>query len=154
MTWHFTGAEEADLPTLAAIDRASFEFSWTLEQFKASYEVGHRFLLIRDESGRIAGFTVYMAVFDQAEILTIAVDPSCRRQGIGTLLLQRLFADLMSGGVKALFLEVRVSNAPARGLYAKTGFVEISRRKGYYPTQDGREDAIVMQKTFSDDLHS
>ena len=34
----------------------------------------------------------------------------------------------------------------SRALYHSVGFQEISSRKGYYPTRDGREDAIVMQK--------
>ena len=50
---------------------------------------------------------------------------------------------------ESLFLEVRVSNERARALYAGAGFKEISIRKGYYPSRDGREDAIVMQKVLS-----
>jgi [ribosomal protein S18]-alanine N-acetyltransferase len=47
--------------------------------------------------------------------------------------------------VKKLFLEVRVSNAAARALYAKSGFREIGVRRGYYPAHTGREDAVVLE---------
>ena len=64
--------------------------------------------------------------------------------------MEKMVAELLTLGAEQLFLEVRVSNVPAQGLYRKLGFVEISRRKGYYPTNGGREDAIVMQKALLD----
>ena len=50
-------------------------------------------------------------------------------------------------GACDFYLEVRPSNAAALRLYARSGFVEIGRRRGYYPAADGREDAIVMRRT-------
>jgi ribosomal-protein-alanine N-acetyltransferase len=44
-----------------------------------------------------------------------------------------------------MLLEVRASNVAARGLYCNAGFCEISLRRGYYPADNGREDAIVME---------
>ncbi|MGZ8155124.1 MAG: ribosomal protein S18-alanine N-acetyltransferase, partial [Burkholderiales bacterium] len=46
------------------------------------------------------------------------------------------------------FLEVRPSNTAARALYARSGFSEIGRRRDYYPAQEGREDAVVMELAF------
>ena len=57
-----------------------------------------------------------------------------------------MISRLTANHAESLFLEVRVSNTRAIALYHSVGFQEISRRKGYYPTRDGREDAIVMQK--------
>ena len=48
-----------------------------------------------------------------------------------------------AGGGTAARLEVRRSNRAAVRLYEAHGFVEIGRRKGYYPAES--EDAIVMQ---------
>jgi ribosomal-protein-alanine N-acetyltransferase len=33
----------------------------------------------------------------------------------------------------------------ARRLYLSTGFAEIAVRKKYYPSEDGREDAVLME---------
>jgi ribosomal-protein-alanine N-acetyltransferase len=46
-----------------------------------------------------------------------------------------------------VFLEVRPSNAAARGLYAAAGFAEAGVRRGYYPAREGREDAVVLQRS-------
>ena len=45
-------------------------------------------------------------------------------------------------GVKHIFLEVAVDNAPARAMYEQLGFVQVGVRPKYY---DGI-DAIVMRK--------
>ena len=74
------------------------------------------------------------------------MDPQYQGQGYGKLLLTELISRLTANRAESLFLEVRVSNTRAIALYRSAGFQEISRRKGYYPTRDGREDAIVMQK--------
>jgi ribosomal-protein-alanine N-acetyltransferase len=48
-----------------------------------------------------------------------------------------------------MFLEVRISNAPAIGLYEAAGFEPVGRRHAYYPaTSRGMaEDALVMRRT-------
>ncbi|MGL5737518.1 MAG: ribosomal protein S18-alanine N-acetyltransferase, partial [Plesiomonas shigelloides] len=73
-----------------------------------------------------------------------AVDPLCQGQGFGRALLQALVERLEERGLVTLWLEVRESNTPARALYEAEGFNEVSRRKNYYPTADGREDAVIM----------
>ena len=146
MTVHFTQVKEEDIETIAEIDRRAFAFPWSLNDFMGSFKAGHRFLVLRDGE-TIVGYALTQQVFEQAELLTIGVDPSCQRKGYGTLLMNRMLAELMTTGAEVLFLEVRVSNVAARGLYEKLGFVEIYRRKGYYPSEGGREDAIVMRKS-------
>ena len=67
-------AKKEDLPVVAAIDKAAFEFAWTLGEFEGSFNAGHRFLVLK-ENEDICAFVVFMQVFEQAEILTIAVKP-------------------------------------------------------------------------------
>lgn len=145
MTVELIEASASDLDRVAEIDSIAFEFAWTREQFQSSFEAGHRFILVK-ENAIIVGFAVYMQIFEQAELLSIAIDPRHRRKGYAKMLIEQMSANLMRGGAEQLFLEVRVSNQPAISLYEKMGFKAISRRKGYYPTKDGHEDAIVMQK--------
>ena len=148
MTLRFSGATSADIDQVAQLDQSAFEFAWSRNDFEGSLKAGHSFLLLRDDDV-LLGMAVFMQIFEQSELLTIAVAPAHQGKGYGKLILNEVMARLAANGAESLFLEVRVSNAPARGLYRSAGFEEISRRKGYYPTRDGREDAIVMQKLLS-----
>ncbi|SQB26002.1 ribosomal-protein-alanine N-acetyltransferase [Citrobacter koseri] len=64
--------------------------------------------------------------------------------GWGEELLEHLIDELEKRGVLTLWLEVRASNAAAIALYESLGFNEATVRRNYYPTADGREDAIIM----------
>lgn len=88
------------------------------------------------------GFIVYRVVADEAEIITIGVAPNARRTGIAAAMMGIVEGDLKKQGVKHIFLEVAVDNAPARALYEQNGFVQIGVRPKYY---DGT-DAIIMGK--------
>ncbi len=52
--------------------------------------------------------------------------------------------ELETRDVFTLWLEVRASNAAAIALYESLGFNEATIRRNYYPTAEGREDAIIM----------
>ncbi len=83
---------------------------------------------------------------DEAEILTLAVAPSVRRQGRAASLLHAAIAHVRGAGVRTLFLEVGAGNAAAQVLYARAGFIEAGRRARYYA--DG-SDALVLRLDFS-----
>ena len=75
---------------------------------------------------------------DLEQVLQIAVKRAFQGQGLA----QQLLAQLPDQ--KEIFLEVRVSNQPAQGLYKKMHFEEIARRKNYY--HDPIEDAVIMKR--------
>jgi ribosomal-protein-alanine N-acetyltransferase len=94
-----------------------------------------------------AGFALYRAAADEAELLTIAVLPAGRRAGLGAGLLAACEDGARGAGAARMFLEVSEANAAARALYARAGYRECGRRKGYYPHPGGgREDALVLSK--------
>ena len=142
----------SDLRKVLEIERASFADPWSREAFETSIEPQRmRFLVaedvLDDSTGeqRILGYVVALLLFDEAEIVNLAVAPSARRRGMGGLLLDRMSADLASDGVETLYLDVRESNSSARALYASRSFQEVGRRRGYYrhPT----EDALLLKRT-------
>jgi [ribosomal protein S18]-alanine N-acetyltransferase len=87
---------------------------------------------------------------DEAEVLTLAVDPARRGQGLGAQLLADLTALFLRDGARRVFLEVGVDNLAARALYTSAGFREVGCRPGYF-TASGQPavDAIVLAR----DLH-
>ena len=135
----------SDLDTVAAAEAALHPTPWSLGNFRDSLTAGHR-AVIAEESGQFLAYAVTCQVLDQAELLTIGVALNAQRRGHGTALLLDLIDCLYADGVRRLFLEVRASNQPAHNLYRRHGFVEIGRRKGYYPLplEQGREDALTM----------
>jgi len=91
------------------------------------------------------GFILIRAVADEAEILTLAVDPVARRRGLGARLVREGAASAAALGATRLFLEVADDNHPALALYARAGFTEAGRRPGYYARPDGsRRDALIL----------
>ena len=137
-------ASEADCAGLAALARDAHSHPWSVVQYRDSLAVGHQIWLLRARSGDITACCVASQLFDEMEILDVAVSSRWRRQGLAECLLQNVLNRLPEEIARVL-LDVRVSNHPALGLYRKLGFVEDGRRKNYYPTvQGGREDALLM----------
>ena len=79
---------------------------------------------------------------DEGEITNVAVKPEFRRCHIADEMLQALLSDSEAGGIRYIYLEVRVSNAAAIGLYEKHGFTRKGIRKNFY--EKPQEDAYVM----------
>ena len=100
----------------------------------------HNFVLTREN-----GFLIGAAVAGEAEILTLAVSPATRRQGIGRALVAEFLDIARQKGAERAFLEVEAGNAPAIALYAGCGFSQIGLRRAYYQGPDGqRADALIL----------
>jgi len=93
------------------------------------------------------GFALGRISADEAELLTIATDPTARRRGIGRQILTLFEAEAKTKGARHIFLEVAQDNHAANGLYLQAGFQEVARRPGYYRKADGSlSDALVLKK--------
>ncbi len=92
------------------------------------------------------GFVLARVVLDEAEILTLAVVPERRRQGLGAGLLRRAMRTAAARGAASMVLEVAADNAAARALYARHGFEHVGRRRRYYP---GGADALILRAPLS-----
>lgn len=106
--------------------------------------LSNRLVFLLTEPG---GFLMGRVIADEAEVLTIAVDPAQRQQGIGARLMGRFLTESATRGAVSAFLEVAEGNAPARALYARAGFSESGRRRGYYHLPDGApDDALLLTR--------
>ena len=86
---------------------------------------------------------MWRAIPDEAEILTIAVLPPWRRQGLGERMLMAALDAIDASGIQSVFLEVAENNPAGQNLYRKHGFTQVGRRSGYYNTVD----ALVLRRT-------
>ncbi len=132
-----------DLPRAWHIEKRAHAFPWSEKTFASNQ--GERYFNCKLEAeGEMAAFAITQIVLDEATLFNIAVDPDYQRRGFGRALLEYLIDELEKRGVVTLWLEVRASNAPAIALYENLGFNEATIRKNYYPSAEGREDAIIM----------
>lgn len=138
----------ADLEAVADLTHRADPFSWTLRNFSDAHASGNT-LTVLTVDGVTAGIAAVMHMLDESELLEIAVQPAMQGRGYGKALLAQAIALARRNGAVRMFLEVRESNARARKMYTSFGFEETGRRKNYYPTENGREDAILMTAQFS-----
>ncbi len=142
---NFVPMGEADLPEVAAAEQRIHRFPWTPGNFRDALLAGNDAWLQRENSTLVA-FAVMMRAVDEVQLLNISVVPERQRDGLGRALLEFLCDRARQAGMRRMLLEVRPSNSKAIAFYQHFDFVEIGRRRGYYPDSTGREDAIVMAK--------
>ena len=125
---------------LAAIHAACFTRPrpWSAAEFAGLLAEPMNFLLTRPQ-----GFLLGRCLLDEAELLTLAIAPQARRQGLGTALLTEFETEAATRGAVTAFLEVAADNAPAQALYAGAGWQDAGRRRDYY---GGGIDAVVMRR--------
>ncbi|MBQ2734664.1 MAG: ribosomal protein S18-alanine N-acetyltransferase [Clostridia bacterium] len=131
------------LPQIATLETVCFADPWSeqsLELLLTDSAVG--FAAVCEET--VVGYGGMMTVVGEGQITNVAVDPACRRMGIGEAILDALLSEAKQRGAEQVALEVRVSNTAAVALYEKCGFEAAGVRKNFYrhPT----EDALVMLK--------
>jgi ribosomal-protein-alanine N-acetyltransferase len=138
-----------DLAYVAALEAQIHLAPWTLGNFRDALAAGYA-ARVAERGGRIVAYGVLMLAPGEAQLLNLSVVPDSRREGLGRTLLRQFMDDARRMGAEQLFLEVRVSNAPAIALYSSAGFAPIARRVSYYPpapVTGAREDALVMRRS-------
>ena len=143
-------ATPADAPRLAQLHGASFHRGWGEGEFESmlaeSNTIVHRLRLGR----KTVGFAASRMGADEAEILSIAIDPRCRGQGLSRNLLLTHLGHLAGRGVRTIFLEVEENNGPALSLYNRAGFTIVGRRERYYREPGGEQlKALLMRRDLS-----
>jgi [ribosomal protein S18]-alanine N-acetyltransferase len=134
----------ADLPQVIAIERRAFPTPWSLAMFVLELSKQNGICLAGLVDGKLVGYVVCSRYDTVWHLMNVAVDPSIRRQGIASALLERLF-ELADRPAEQYTLEVRTSNQDAIRLYERFGFRAAGRRRAYY--HDNREDALIMWRT-------
>ena len=140
-----------DIPVLVSYEKLLFPYSpWNSAQFKEEFAgiPTTRFMSVAEADNTIIG---YCGVFlpapgVEADILTVAVLPEYRRQGIAKEFMHQIEQWSKEHGASAMMLEVEHTNESAIELYKGLGYMQISVRMDYYGPG---KDAFVMRKEFS-----
>ena len=134
---------ERDLDEVLRIEYRVYSHPWSRTNFTDSIHSGYGCWVCRI-GAELVGYFVLMQAVDEAHLLNIAVAEKRQGMGFGARLLRHSMDAARSAGASTLLLEVRPSNEGALSLYRHFGFRQIGVRRGYYPAQGGREDALVL----------
>jgi len=140
-------AKVGDAAAMALVHARAFDPPWSEADFADLLAAPGGFgLLAVDAAEAPKGLVLARAIAGEAEILTLAVDPDRRREGLAWALLTGALAVAAASGAGEMFLEVAADNPAAIGLYAKAGFEPRGRRRGYYSRGDKTSvDALVLR---------
>jgi ribosomal-protein-alanine N-acetyltransferase len=140
-------AQRRDLPEILAVERQSFSQPWTRAMFQEELaKVPSTLYVYRPEpAGTLRGYLCFWSVAGELQLINIAVHHAHRGTGVGRRLMKFLIEEARRREAEKIFLEVRPSNVPALGLYARLGFEVLYRRPRYYLPEN--EDALVMSLT-------
>jgi len=137
-----------DVPVLTSLERILFpDYPWSQAQFKEEIAGlgGTRQFILALKDGSIIGYAGIMVVAAgvPADLLTIAILPDYRGQGLAQEMLVELESWAKAKGATEVILEVDTKNESAIRLYKFARYEEISTRANYYALG---VDALVMRK--------
>ncbi|MEQ8770812.1 MAG: N-acetyltransferase [Phycisphaerales bacterium] len=138
------GAERADGAGLVAIEAACFGPAerFSTRQVRGLIDNPRARVIVAEQAGAIVGWAAALvrerAASRSGRVYSVAVDPACEGRGVGRGLTTAVLAALEDAGVRRVYLEVRVGNDRAIGLYRSLGFVQVRSLGDYYgPGADG-----------------
>ncbi|MCX7175144.1 MAG: ribosomal protein S18-alanine N-acetyltransferase [Proteobacteria bacterium] len=134
-----------DIELVLDAEQRIYAFPWTRGNFEDSLASGYTARLMRD-GNQLVGYAVMMLILDEAHLLNISIVSGRQQAGLGSLLLESMCEEARSLGAQRMVLEVRQSNVAGRAFYDRHGFAQIGVRTDYYPAEQGRESALVLEK--------
>lgn len=140
---------ERDLDEVLRIEYRVYSHPWSRANFADSIASGYSCWVCRI-GGEMVGYFVLMLAVDEAHLLNISVAEKRQGFGFGARLLEHAMEIAQRGRAATLLLEVRPSNDRALTLYRHFGFAQIGVRRGYYPAEKGREDALVLTRALAE----
>lgn len=134
----------ADVDEIVRIEQQIHGHPWTPGNFRDSLSSGY-WCKVFESANEMIGYAVLMPVLTEMQLLDIGIARPFQRRGLGKQLLEELLMLLRKNKFEKVILEVRASNIAAYALYNNAGFSKTGLRRGYYPGQNGREDAVIME---------
>jgi len=131
-----------DVPAVHGLEEECFSSPWDMDSYYRELRNSNAYYIVARKGEDVIGCGGMWTVGDEAHIVTLAVQPNFRRQGMGRRLLNALIREARRRRAERVTLEVRVRNQAAQALYTTFGFRTVAFRREYYP--DNGEDAAVM----------
>ena len=136
--------EKADIPAVAALEKECFSAPWSEKALLGALESDVSLFLVAKNGSTVIGYIGVSVILDEVYVSNIAVTEPARRMGVAKALLCETERLCREKNCSFISLEVRESNAAARGLYEKSGFSCQGIRKNFY--REPRENAVIYLK--------
>ena len=132
-----------DMAEVLEIERKSFEFPWSEEDFIRCLRQRNCIGMVAEMDDHVVGFMIYELHKNRLHILNFAVHPDRRQRHVGSQMVEKLVGKLSSQRRNRILLEVRETNLAAQVFFRSTGFRAISVLREFY--EDTPEDAYLME---------
>ncbi len=137
----------SDVPKVIEIELLAYAQPWTESIFHDCLRVGYScWILKQNDTSQVIGYLILSIAADEMHILNLCINPEHQGMHLGTFLLKKAIKLGRRIHAESCFLEVRITNTTGIRLYLSQGFKRIGLRKNYYPSENGREDGVVMKK--------
>jgi len=140
-------ASPGDLDEVHRIEEACFGGGQAYPRFffRQALDAFGELFLVAVGGGTVAGYALgsLQAGETDAVFLALAVAENHRRRGIGSQLMDRLFAGMRERGARRVTLTVEPGNDAAIAAYRSAGFRETAREEDYFGEGETR---VVMTK--------
>lgn len=146
-----------DLEEVMRINRVCLPENYSPYFFMDLYERYPSTFIVAEQERGLAGYVMCrietgfssfsrLGISKKGHVVSIAVLPKFQHKGVGSALMNEAMKNMRLYKAKECYLEVRVSNLFAVGMYKKLGFDIVRTAHRYY--SDG-ESAYVMAKRLS-----
>ena len=141
--YNFIPMSIKDLNKIYDLELESYDFPWTKEILRDCILYKYdSFAVFFNEN--LVGYIIAKITHPETHILNLTVKKNFRKKGIGKSLIELIISEARFRNSENIILEVRVGNTEAQSLYKKLNFQIIGTRKNYYESENGREDAYVL----------
>ena len=135
----------ADLNRILEIEQASFgDEAYDRNLFAEFFRKCGELFLVAEHGRKVQGYMVTCIRGEQAELVSVAVDPAARRMGAASALMESTLRRLRRRGTARIGLMVRATNDQARAFYERYGFEKVGRAPRYY--EDGADGWRMAKK--------
>lgn len=152
-------AQAGDLAAIVKVENASFgDERWDAdsldEKLQQSLDSSYTSLVMafgkaaNDNAAPVAGYGLgQLYTSRKGVIISIAVSPEFRGQGLGRKLLDEVSENLRKAGATSILLQVEATNTTAINLYESSGFKKTGTLRDYYGAgRDGNEMMRDLKK--------
>jgi ribosomal-protein-alanine N-acetyltransferase len=137
-----------DLPAVELNEIDAYSHPWSQGVFLDCLDSDYDCWVI-EYGNQLVGHGILSVAAGECHLLNVCVNRDNQSHGLGRRMVEHLLVQAVKRKAERVYLEVRPSNTVAYKLYESMGFSEVGVRKGYYPADWGREDALVLTRELS-----